>query len=155
MWNRSPCGSKGSVKTLSRILVAVDGSACADKAFESAAELVKKFGSKLYAICVVHTPSMLGVNKETVRALEGQLQIEARLTLSRYYTFSKSKYGIETETMLAKGYPSQVIVDTAKAKDIDLIVIGSRGLSGIKGLFLGSVSHEVVRRAKQPVLVVR
>jgi len=155
MWNRSHCGSKGSVKTLSRILVAVDGSACADNAFVSAVELAKKFGSKLYAICVVHAPSMLGVDKETVRALEGQLQVEASLTLSRYYTLAKSKYGIEIETILAQGHPSRVIVDTAKAKDIDLIVIGSRGLSGIKGLFLGSVSHDVVRSAKQPVLVVR
>jgi nucleotide-binding universal stress UspA family protein len=155
MWNRSNPGSKGSVKTLSRILVAVDGSACADNAFESAAELAKKFGSKLYAICVVHVPSMLGVDKDTVRALEGQLQIEARLVLSRYSTFARSKYGIKIETILAQGYPSRTIVETAKTKDIDLIVIGSRGLSRIKGLFLGSVSHDVVRSAKQPVLVVR
>lgn len=143
------------MKTLSRILVAVDGSTCADNAFESSADLAKKFGSRLYAVCAVHVPSMLGVDKETVRALEGQLQIEARLTLSKYYTLAKSKYGMEIETILAQGYPSRIIVDTAQAKDIDLIVIGSRGLSGIKGLFLGSVSHDVVRRAKQPVLVVR
>lgn len=155
MGRRSHCGSKGSVNTLSRILVAVDGSACADNAFGSAAELAKKFGSKLYAICVVHTPSMPSVDRETVRALEGQLQIEARLMLSRYYTLARSKYGIEIETILAQGYPSRVIVDTAKAKDVDLIVVGSRGLSGIKELFLGSVSHGVVRSAKQPVLVVR
>ena len=143
------------MNTLSRILVAVDGSACADNAFESAVELAKKFGSKLYALCVVHTPSMLGADKETVHALEGQLQIEARLMLSRYYTYAQSKYGIVIETILTQGYPSRLIVDTAKAKDIDLIVIGSRGLSGIKGLFLGSVSHDVVRSAKQPVLVVK
>jgi nucleotide-binding universal stress UspA family protein len=155
MWNRSLCGSKGSVKALSGILVAVDGSTYADNAFESAAELAKKFGSKLYAICVVHTPSMPGVDKETMRALTGQLQIEARLTLSRYHTLARSKYGIEIETILALGYPSRIIVDTAKAKDVDLIVVGSRGLSGIKGLLLGSVSHYVVRNAKGPVLVVR
>jgi nucleotide-binding universal stress UspA family protein len=155
MRHRSHCGSKGIVNTLSRILVAVDGSACADNAFESAIELAKKFGSKLYAIGVVHVPSMLGVDKETMRALEGQLQIEARLMLSKYYAFARSKYGIEIETILAQGSPSHVIVDTAKAKDVDLIVIGSRGLSGIKGLLLGSVSHDVVRSAKQPVLVVR
>jgi nucleotide-binding universal stress UspA family protein len=155
MRHRDHFGSKGSVNTLSRILVAVDGSACADNAFESAVELAKKFGSKLYAICVVNAPSMLGVDRETMRAVEGQLQIEARLMLSKYHAFARSKYRIEIETILAQGYPPQAIVDTAKAKDVDLIVIGSRGLSGIKGLFLGSVSHDVVRNAKQPVLVVR
>ena len=143
------------MNTLSRILVAVDGSPCADNAFESASELARKFGSKLYAICVVHIPAILGVDKETVRSLERQLQIEARLALSRYDKLAKSKYGIEIETILALGHPSRVIVDTAKSKDIDLVVIGSRGLSGIKGLLLGSVSHDVVRSAKQPVLVVR
>lgn len=140
---------------LARILVAVDGSTCADNAFEYASELAKQFDSKLYAICVVHVPLMLGVDKETVRAIEQQLQIEARLLLSKYYTLAKSKYEIELETMVAKGRPAQIIVDTSKEKDVDLIVIGSRGLSGIKGLLLGSISHDVVRIAKQPVLVVR
>lgn len=143
------------MNTPARILVAVDGSACADNAFESASELARSLGSKLYAVCVANTPSMFGVDKETVRALEGQLQIEARLTLSRYDTLAKSKYGVEIETILAKGNPSRVIAETANEKNIDLIVIGTRGLSGIKDLFLGSVSHDVVRSAKQPVFVVR
>jgi nucleotide-binding universal stress UspA family protein len=147
--------SNDSAKTLSNILVAVDGSACADKAFESAAELARRFGSKLSALCVVHVPLMLGVDENTVRAVQSQLQVEAGLALSRYHTLAKSKHGLEVETILAEGYPSKVIVDNANAKDIDLIVIGSRGLSGAKGVFLGSVSHDVVRNAKQPVLVVR
>ena len=139
----------------SRILVAVDGSACADNAFESASDLAKQFDSKLYAICVVHVPWLLGVDKEIAPAIERQLETEAQLTLSKYYTLAKSRHGIEFEAIVAKGRPQQIIVDTAKVKDIDLIVIGSRGLSGVKGLFLGSVSHDVVRIAKQPVLVVR
>lgn len=140
---------------LARILVAVDGSACADKAFECASELSKDLDSRLYAICVVHVPLMLGADKETVRAIEQQLQIEAQSTLSRYSTLAKSRHGIEIETIVALGRPPQVIINTSKEKDIDLIMIGSKGLSGIKGLFLGSVSHDVVRMAKQPVLVVR
>lgn len=140
---------------LARILVAVDGSTCADSAFEYASKLAKHFDSKLYAICVVHVPFMLGVDKETMRTIEQQLQIEARLLLSKYYTLAKSKHEIELETMVALGRPAQIIVDTSKEKDVDLIVIGSRGLSGIKGLLLGSISHDVVRIAKQPVLVVR
>jgi nucleotide-binding universal stress UspA family protein len=143
------------VKAPSRILVAVDGSACADNAFEAAAELAKRFGSKLYATCVVHVPPMPGVDKETLRVIERQLQTEARLMLSKYQTLAKSKHGIEIETLLLQGYPSRLIVDAAKSEKVDLIVIGSRGLSGIKGLLLGSVSHDVVRTAKQPVLVVR
>jgi nucleotide-binding universal stress UspA family protein len=96
----------------------------------------------------------LGLDRDSAQKLETHFQYRARLLLSDYNKDPRRK-GIEIETILARGYPSKAIVDMAKAKDIDLIVIGTRGLSGIKGLFLGSVSHSVVRNAKQPVLVIR
>jgi nucleotide-binding universal stress UspA family protein len=142
------------ISTLSRILVAVDGSAYADRAFDSAAKMAKVLGSKLYAVSAVYLPSMPGAKAETVQALESQLQIEASQILSRYSAEARSRYGIEVETIVMRGSPSQAIMDAATANEIDLIVVGRRGLSGIKELFLGSVSHDLARSAKQPVLVV-
>jgi nucleotide-binding universal stress UspA family protein len=143
------------LNNLSRILVALDGSEGADKAFNAAAELTRKFDAKLFAICVVELPSTLGIEKEFVRTLETALQRQARQLLSDYSAKAKTNYGIEIEIILASGYPSRAIVDMAKSKDIDFIVIGTRGMSGIKSLILGSVSQDVVRGAKQPVLVVK
>lgn len=143
------------MNTLSEILVALDGSEDADRAFESAAGMAKKLGSKLYAIYVMHLPLMIGAKAETMRILEAQLQVEANLLLSKYSSSAKSKFGIEIETILAGGLPSRVIMESAKANNSDLIVVGRRGLSGVKELFLGSVSHELARSAKQSVLVVR
>lgn len=49
---------------------------------------------------------------------------------------------------------ARTILDLAAAAEADVVVLGTRGLSGVKSLFLGSVSHEVVQHADRPVLVV-
>ena len=58
------------------------------------------------------------------------------------------------KTEIEGGDPAEVIVETAKSEGADMIVIGSRGLSNISGLLMGSVSHKVTSMAKSPVLVV-
>ncbi len=55
----------------------------------------------------------------------------------------------------AEGHPAEAIVNLARLRNCDLIVMGSRGLGTFKELLLGSVSDKVVRRASCPVLVVR
>lgn len=61
----------------------------------------------------------------------------------------------KTKTFLLEGSPAEVIVDFIKENDVDLVVMGSRGLSGVKEMFLGSVSHHVVQRATCPILIVK
>jgi nucleotide-binding universal stress UspA family protein len=59
-----------------------------------------------------------------------------------------------THTFVKEGQPVRTILDFASENGYDLIVIGSRGLSGVKE-FLGSVSHGVVQRSKVPVLIIK
>jgi nucleotide-binding universal stress UspA family protein len=59
------------------------------------------------------------------------------------------------EVMLCEGNPAEAILDTAKKVDADLIVVGTRGLSGLKELLLGSVSHKVIQLSPCPCLVVK
>jgi nucleotide-binding universal stress UspA family protein len=59
-----------------------------------------------------------------------------------------------THTFVKEGQPVRTILDFASQNDYDLIIIGSRGLSGVKE-FLGSVSHGVVQRSKIPVLIIK
>ena len=66
-----------------------------------------------------------------------------------------SKFGKLTKTILAHGHVAQTILDTAEKQHTDLIVVGSRGLSGIRKFLLGSISQKLVRFAPCPVLVVR
>lgn len=139
---------------VSKILVAVDGSECARRAFDSALKLGKDLGAKVIVLTVVQPPSMITMQKDLQGTIEMLLEKEAKIMLANYGVIAE-KRGVDIETILAIGYPSRVILNTAKSKEADLIVIGSRGLGGLKELFLGSVSHAVVQNADIPVLVVK
>ena len=59
------------------------------------------------------------------------------------------------ETVVREGYPATVILEEAEQREADLIVIGTRGLSGLKHLLLGSIAERVVQKAHCPVLTVK
>ncbi|MNR36447.1 Stress response protein NhaX [compost metagenome] len=63
--------------------------------------------------------------------------------------------GLNATVELLQGSPAEVILAYAKEHGADVIVIGSRGLGGIREFVLGSVSHNVVQSARIPVLVVK
>jgi len=62
---------------------------------------------------------------------------------------------MDVEATVIQGIPFAEIISTAKEKEIDMIVIGSHGRTGISHMMLGSVSEKVVRKAPCPVLTVR
>jgi nucleotide-binding universal stress UspA family protein len=64
--------------------------------------------------------------------------------------------GLEVDSVVvASDYPHEAIIQTAKKKKCDLIIMASHGRSGVSGLLLGSVTHKVLTHSKIPVLVVR
>lgn len=138
----------------SKILVGVDGSDCARRAFASATDMAKVTGAKLLVLCVVQPPMAMGQRKETAAKFVGILEREAKLILADYAQEADRK-GVKAETMLARGHPARIILYTASAEKADLVVVGSRGLGGVKGLLLGSVSSAVVHNSKTPVLVAK
>jgi nucleotide-binding universal stress UspA family protein len=75
------------------------------------------------------------------------VMLDARLTASRY--------DVDAEYEVIGGDPAAAIVDFARARDADMIVIGSRGLGAITGTVLGSVSRAVARQADRPVLIAK
>jgi nucleotide-binding universal stress UspA family protein len=62
---------------------------------------------------------------------------------------------IQVETLLTAGQPVETIIDASRNGGFDLIVIGARGLSPMKEILLGSVSHGVTTHARCPILVVK
>jgi nucleotide-binding universal stress UspA family protein len=140
---------------LSRVLVAVDGSENSERAIEAALQLAKKTGSKVYVVSVVQPLVLSKYPPKTAIELEELFKQQAQELLAKYTSLAADKHGVKVESILGNGYVPKVIVEKAKENDVDLIVIGSRGLSGIKEMFLGSVSHSVVRGSKVPVLVVK
>src|SRR5208337_873210 len=63
--------------------------------------------------------------------------------------------GMDLETVILNGDPGNKIITFAQENNVDLIVVGTQGKTGIERLFLGSVAENVIRNARSPVLVVR
>jgi nucleotide-binding universal stress UspA family protein len=140
----------------SKILAAVDGSECAKKGFQIALDmsLEKQDSPVLVVLAVVQPLEVIGMRKDVRASLEALIEKDAKALLAEYATVAEMR-GVKAETILASGHPAKIILDIAKIKGADLIVVGSRGLGGVKGLLLGSVSNAVVQNSKVPVMVVK
>lgn len=134
-------------------LVAVDGSELSKKALRRAARLADvAAGDQLTLIHVVEpvSPYVRGMYKpelvENVKKIGEEILEEAR-------AYCEDELGVACRTVLLQGHPPKKIIQYAGEHGADLIVMGSRGLGGLKELFLGSVSHAVVQTSHLPVLI--
>lgn len=136
---------------MKQILVATDGSENAHYAVDEAISLARSSGARLVVAYVRHAP--LPVLGEPVyqRSLSRELRTAQETTALA--TTKACGVGVEVEVEIVEGNPAARILDLARSRDVDLIVVGSRGLGTLAGALLGSVSREVVHRADRPVLV--
>jgi nucleotide-binding universal stress UspA family protein len=121
----------------SRILVAVDGSESAGRAFKEAIYLAQKCNSTLDVIHVIDDSSYGGDSANTFELIEG-LKSRGRRLLEQCRSQAAGN-NVQAGTLLKLGDHAQVIIDIANKNDYDLIMMGSRGLSAFKELLLGSV----------------
>jgi nucleotide-binding universal stress UspA family protein len=68
---------------------------------------------------------------------------------------TEKEHGIKLNTIVKRGHPVSLIIDTAQVEHMDLIVMGSRGIGGFKEMLFGSVSHGVTSHANVPVMIVK
>ncbi len=152
------------------ILVPLDGSEHSARALETAIQIAKSFNSKLALITVHHvtitpvtSPELTiqapviipdsSAAKLTDQAIEAAHNYDKRI-LAEAEKKVKSE-NIEVETELVDGSAVEEIVKKSEKGKFDLIVMGARGLSTIKKLFIGSVSDGVIKNARCPVLIVK
>jgi nucleotide-binding universal stress UspA family protein len=134
---------------VSKILCPIDGSRCADNALDQAVFLAKAFNGSLVVLSVIDYYA-----ETTPLRLEEKLEEQAKVMLDAAEAKAK-KENVACKTILGKfGRPDEAIVKEAKERDIDLIVMGSRGKSGLERLLVGSVTERVIGDAPCPVLVV-
>ena len=142
---------------LNRILVPVDGSKTSQASIEAARELGEKFESKLFILTVIPEvsifdqypssfPYSLEVTKANGERAEYILQ-DAEKALK--------DYPYEVEAFYTSGAAAQEIQEVATEKNVDLIVMGNRGLGAFSRTLLGSVSSKVLNQSKISVLVIK
>ena len=136
----------------SKILVAIDGSESAKKAFARSVFLSAKCNSKLDVVHVVQC-DVGGDSAATFELIE-ELKDKAREILEQCKKEADKKK-VLIKVILQMGDPANIITELANKNDYDLIILGSRGMSAFKELLLGSVSLKVMHHAKCPVMVVR
>ncbi len=134
------------------ILVAVDGSGSAKKAFEKSIYLAQKCNSNLDLVHVIQCE--LGGDSATTFEIIEDLKNKAKEMLEEY-KIQSAKNNVSIQIMVTQGDPAQVIIELAKTKSYDLIIMGTRGRTAFQELLIGSVSQKVMHHASCPVMVVR
>ena len=131
-----------------KILTAVDGSKHADKALEFAIQLAKNYSANL---------ALLHVEEDKLIRIGGPQVVDCVGTVGECILKDASTKirGISFNKMLEYGSPAEIIIKVAKKANVDLIVIGSRGLSSVRRYLLGSVSDDISIHARSSVLIVR
>ncbi|MDD2438683.1 MAG: universal stress protein [Methanosarcinaceae archaeon] len=137
------------------IMIATDGSANTCRAISFGIEMAKLSGARVHALYVVDTSSFSSVPMDAGwEAMYQILQKEGEKVVAEVKESGES-VGVKVETVLGEGHPSDEILNIAKERNIDLIIMGTLGKTGIDRFLLGSVAEKVVRNSSVPVMVVR
>lgn len=139
------------MKVIKRILLAVDESSHSDRVAERAIAMAGSFEAKVFLV-YVH-PKLLQLGQPYDQEVLNKYLEHAEHTVAHHKTHLE-KGGIDFEVLILEGDPAEMIDETARVLKCDLIVMGSRGLSNLLGLTLGSVSTKVLHSAKCMVLIV-
>lgn len=141
---------------ISRILVAVDGSENADRAFEYAAYIAKQ--CEIERLFIINVIEGFGRNISAWAKRDSfvkDLEHNSKELLEKYKSKAYSQAFTTVEITSTAGNAGEEILRAAEREKIDTIVMGSRGRSTASELLLGSVSHNVLHNARCPVFIVR
>jgi len=139
------------------VVVGTDGSPTADKAVEAAADIARSWGSALHVVTAFRAPrvgmgAVAGV--DMVDSGMGQALAEEAARAVVQEAIDRHGSGLQAEPYAARGIPDEVILRRAVEVNADLIVVGSKGMTGARR-YLGSVPNSVAHGAHCAVLVVK
>ena len=144
-----------------KILVPIDFSEHSRKTVAFATRFASHYKATLQLLHVFEIPDYAatpyGRREQTCNPLKSQLDAAEQDAREKLTAFENEllKLGFKVEAYLRVGYPFDEIVQMANHLDVDLIIIGSHGHTGITRLLVGSTAERVVERAPCPVLVVK
>jgi nucleotide-binding universal stress UspA family protein len=139
-----------------RILIPTDGSDSAKSAVEMALKLAETHGATLHVLFIVDQPASVSGVGEGFSGLDNlldALEEEGHNATGEIVEQARER-DIETTAAVRRGNPHDDILTYADESDIDMIVMGTHGRTGVKRALLGSVTEDVVRHSEIPVLTV-
>lgn len=160
---------------MKKLLVPIDGSECSKLAIEKAKEIAKAFKSEVILLHVIDMPSFKVILNPGLASVTGSGAVgpvppaalasmeESREsiqeTAEKILESAKAQcivLGDKVSTVLLEGRPADMIIEFIDAnKDIDLVVMGSHGMTGFRRFFIGSVTYKVALSIDRPILIVR
>jgi nucleotide-binding universal stress UspA family protein len=139
-----------------RLLVAVDGSANASRAARVAVNIAKKFRAELIVCHVIATPIYSSVQPTALTEYFESAKDHAKKLIGEVLRMAEADHVTAHELIIENAFSVvEAIVKNAAGRNVDLIVIGTRGLTGLRKLLIGSVSSGVLNHAHSSVLMVR
>jgi len=155
-----------------KILVAYDGAHHSSRALEIGVEFAVQYDAKLFILTVIPEVIFPVLPEEGMGVGYPSIPVKGtRKDITEYSDRAEETYGkilnlvfedivekhpdIEVEPKLSEGKPSSVIVKMAEAEDIDLIIMGCRGLDSVRCFFLGSTTREVAETCNRPIMIVK
>jgi nucleotide-binding universal stress UspA family protein len=133
------------------ILFATDFSVAADATVPFAIQIAKRYGAKVYG---VHVNRFSDYTSAAPNAWAAMAEASEQENKEDALRLNEQLQGIEHEVTVVEGNTWEVISSLIKDKQIDLVVVGTRGRTGIGRTLLGSVAEEILRQAPCPVLTV-
>lgn len=139
--------------SLARILVATDFSITSDRALEYGISLARRYNSQIFVTNVVTLDAFPMMAPELAAQSEAKLQREANEGMEKLEK-SGRLYGLRRELVIAEGSLWPTIETLVKKHEIDLVIVGTRGISTLEKLVIGSNAEQIFRQARVPVLTV-
>jgi nucleotide-binding universal stress UspA family protein len=146
-----------------KIMIATDGSECSRLVADKGIELARLSGGTIYAVYVVSTAylsstdgdyfSSMGMNPYWESIYEA-LKNQGHQAVNYVKDLGEMK-GINVESVLLEGNPSDELIRYAEEEKMDIVIMGTLGKTGLDRMLLGSVAGNLVRHLKVPVMVVR
>lgn len=137
---------------MQKILVPVDGSKYSFKALNKAKLLAEKFDSEIIILHVISDVIAVNVDYK-IDIISQNIALGEQLLETVKKDFEESS--LKVQTLYKVGDIAKEIVEKAEKDNVDLIVMGSRGLGVISRTFLGSISHKVINNTDKSVLIVK
>lgn len=140
-------------RQIETVLCATDFSETAERALAQATRFARRHDARLV---LIHVIEAMPVSPYPILAApEGEVPIR-ELVMGRLEELAAPlrESGLQVDLRVDLGLPGPQVVEAAEGEDADLVVLGTRGLTGIEHLFLGSSADHVVRRCGRPVLAV-